>query len=683
MIWISSSNALYSGRVQRALLLSTIFLCSVLPGRSQNPLPDGNGKQIVEKTCVRCHSLETVVSKRLTREGWQATINDMVMIGASLEKADIPLVVDYLAKNFAGESKAEVFAGLKSFTPVTQEMLMNPSPDDWLMPSRTYDWQRFSPLKQINTQNVGQLSLVWAREMEDGSNEHIPLVHQGVMYVANPGNVIQALDASNGDLLWEYRHTMSEDAKKLLQTETPQNTRVIALYEDMVVFLSQDGYVVALEARTGKLRWQVQAYDYKTRGRQTSGPIIVNGKVISGRACTDDPFIATAIAQTCFIAANDARTGKELWKFYTAAGPGQPGGDTWGNTPANRRAASPWGLPGSYDPVRNLIFWGIANPNPFTRLKRHLGNIDDVPRSSPVDLFSDSTVALDPDTGKLAWYFQQLPGDDWDLDGVHERILIRTPFNPDPNSVKWINPRIPRGQERDIVVDAPEQGGIWVNDRSNGQFLWATPFPYDTPAFAVSRIDVETGKTYINWDLVAKKEGDKHTVCFENQKSWYPMSYHPGKNSLYIPYRDVCVEVQAKSDDNHGASRKVVPRPGSDPQALGGIAKVNMTTGQIQRFYSAPVIGSGATLATAGDLIFWGDDDRRFRAFDADSGKILWETILASRIESSTITYAVEGKQYVAVLTREGDLELRYVAGTKPVHNHHNTIYVFALPEQR
>jgi alcohol dehydrogenase (cytochrome c) len=179
-----------------------------------------------------------------------------------------------------------------------------------------------------------------------------------------------------------------------------------------------------------------------------------------------------------------------------------------------QRTASAWGLPGSYDPVRKLIYWGIANPSPYTRLKRHGGNPDAVSRSAPANAYSNSTVALDPETGKLAWYYQHLPGDDWDSDHTHERILLRTPFNPDPAAVKWINPKIPRGEQRDVSVSVGEPGGIWVLDRATGEFLWATPFPYDVPDFNISKIDVETGKTYINWDKVFKKDNERQLVLF-------------------------------------------------------------------------------------------------------------------------------------------------------------------------
>ncbi|MGH9783859.1 MAG: hypothetical protein ACRD88_06695, partial [Terriglobia bacterium] len=347
------------------------------------------------------------------------------------------------------------------------------------------------------------------------------------------------------------------------------------------------------------------------------------------------------------------------------------------------RKASAWGLPGSYDPARRLIIWGIANPNPYTRLKRHGGNINDIPQSAPADAYSNSTVAINPDTGKLVWYYQELPGDDWDLDHVHERILLRTPFSPDPNAVKWINPRIPRGQERDVAVSVAEGGGIWALDRSTGEFLWAMPFPHDTPDFHIARIDVETGKTYINMDKVFKKDGDRVTVCAFNTRGYWPPAYHPGKNSLYIPYHDACLDMTANQSAESGFGPRVgVRRPGSDPNAFMGIAKVNMATGRIDRIHTQPIPVNGAMLATAGDLIFLGDLNRRFRAFDADTGKVLWESILGGVIQMSTITYSVNGKQYLAVMTGQGQSGtqgvLRQVPDLKLAPN--NAIYVFALP---
>ena len=487
-------------------------------------------------------------------------------------------------------------AQVKNFAPVTQQMLLNPSPDDWLMFSRTYDSQRFSPLNQISKQNVGQLRMAWVRGMYPGVHENIPLVHNGAMYVVNPGAVVQALDATNGDLLWEYRRKLPDDLRKYINRAG--RARTIAIYEDLIFFTAPDGYVVALDARTGALRWETKAQDYKTGAQHTAGPIVIEGKVISGRSCPT----AETTRSGCFIVAHDARTGQEGWKFFFTAAPGEPGGDTWGNLPVEERMASPWGTPGSYDPVRKLTYWGVANARPHTRMKRHHGNPDATPRVAPSELYSNSTLALDPNTGKLSWYYQHLPGDDWDSDHTHERILLRTPINPDPKEVRWYNPRIPRGQERDVVAMVAEAGGIFVLDRTTGEFLWATPFPYDTPNSYLSRIDGETGKTYINWDLVMKKgDEQKQLLCYINTRTYPAIAYHPGKNSLYVPYMDVCIERTAKLDSEDGHIRANVPRPGSDPNAAAGLAQINMATGQIQRLYTSKINGwHGAVLVTAG-----------------------------------------------------------------------------------
>ena len=212
-------------------------------------------------------------------------------------------------------------------------------------------------------------------------------------------------------------------------------------------------------------------------GGLSSGTIVFGDKVVTGRTCNGQ-------RANCYIAAHDARTGKEAWRFYTASGPDDPAGDaSWGGAPEATRTASTWGLGGSYDPVRNVIYWGVANPTPNTRAARHAGNIDAIPRTAPADLYSNSTVAINAATGKLSWYFQHLPGDDWDQDYTNERILLRTKVSPDPKFVKWMNPDVPRGQERDIVVNVGEGGGIFALDRATGQFLWANPFPYDAPEF--------------------------------------------------------------------------------------------------------------------------------------------------------------------------------------------------------
>ena len=579
------------------------------------------------------------------------------MTGAFLRTCATATVVIVLIVPIAG-------AQVDNYDPVTTETLLDPSADDWLMFSRTYDAQRFSPLDQIDSSNVDGLRMVWSRGLGAGASETIPIVRNGILYTVHPGAIVQALDATNGNLIWQYERELENPA-----AASTARTKNLAIYEDLVFYTAPDSYVVALDARSGRVRWETQAGG----GVHTSGPIVVEGKVITSRGCST--------RADCFIAAHDAETGEEVWRFHTTQAPGEGGDDSWGNVPLEDRVASTWGLPGSYDPERRLIYWGIANPTPYTRLERHGGNPDEIARTAPADLYSNSTVALDPDTGELAWYYQHNPGEDWDLDYTNERTLVRTRVDPDPDEVKWINPNIARGEERSIAVTVGEPGGLWALDALTGEFLWATPFPFDVPEFHIADVDVETGKSYPNFDLGFQEPGERHLVCFHNTRSYWATAYHPGTNSLYVPYLDNCLDMTAAGPD--GPERRLsVPRPGANLDEIAGLAKVNMTTGRIELIYSGPAPSNGAVLATAGNLVFWGDLDRRFRAFDAETGSVLWESILGGSIQNSTITYAVNGRQYVAVMTGEGLLTGRLIeqAGLEPSRGH-NEIYVFALPE--
>jgi alcohol dehydrogenase (cytochrome c) len=571
---------------------------------------------------------------------------------------------------------ATAAAPAAEFKPVTREVLLHPDPDDWLMINRTYDEQRFSPLNQINRGNVTDLRLAWSRGMTPGTQESTPIVYAGVMYLIAPGGGVQALDAASGDLIWEYWRDYPKEMAPAIRTATSRSKN-LAMFADMIYFAAPDGFIVALDARTGALRWEARAHDYK-EAQHTGGLLVADGKLISNRSCR--------VRAGCFIAAHDAKSGEELWKFNNTPAPGEPGGDTWADVPSEARVAASWGLPGSYDPQRRMLFWAIANPAPYTRLKRH-GAADAVPDAAPVDLYSNSTVALDIDTGKLVWYYQHLPGDDWDADHIHERTLVRTRVSPDPKFVKWINPTVPKGEERDIVVEVAEAGDVFALDRETGKFLWAMPFPYDVPNITMSSIDVETGRTHINMEQVLRKEGDRKVICAYNTRSWWATAYDPGRTALYVPFQDACLDMTANNRaPNGGGPRLGIQRPGIDENAYVGIMKINLSTGEMTRIHSQPWPGNGSALATAGDLVFWGDLNRRFHAFDSDTGKVLWELPLGGMIMASTITYAVNGRQYVAVFTGEGltgtSNVLRDVPKMKPVRGH-NALYVFALPEKR
>jgi alcohol dehydrogenase (cytochrome c) len=555
-------------------------------------------------------------------------------------------------------------AQVQNFVPVTQQMLENPAPEDWLMFSRTYDAQRFSPLKQITKQNVGQLKMVWTRGIGAGQTEAIPIVHNGVMYTIAPGAVVQALDAATGDLLWEYKRKVAANVA------SQARPKALAIYQDVVLYTAPDA-VVGLDARTGEQRWETKT----DRRGNTSGGIAVEGKFISGGGCAGN-------RDSCYISAHDALTGKEVWKFYTTPAPGEPGDETWGGADVKNRQASTWGLPGTYDPTRKLIYWGIANPMPDQRVLRHNGNANAVPLTAPADLYSNSTVAIDPATGKLSWYYQHLPGDDWDSDYTHERTLVHTSLTPNAKFIKWINPAIKSGEQRDIAVAVGEAGGIFALDRSNGQFLWANPFPYEDPNWVIADLDPKTGKTTINSKNFFVNPGDHHVVCFWNTRSYWPTAYSPNTNSLYVPYIDNCRDLTTAGGSAGRGGWKVVPRPGSDPNALTGIAKINLSTGEMLRFNQGRTPTNGAVLATAGGLIFNGDMNRRFRAFDDATGKQLWESILGGNVSVSTISFSAKGKQYIAVMTGNNP-KVPELLGEFPeirIQADFNAIYVFGLP---
>ena len=578
-----------------------------------------------------------------------------------------------------GPSAAVVAAGQAAdFSPVTDEMLLDPDPSDWLMIHRTYDFQSFSPLDQINRDNVDQLQLAWMRAMDEGPQENRPLVYDGMMYIAHPGgDHIQALDATTGDLLWDYERELPEDVREY--AAFGDRTRTLAIYGDHVYHLTVDSYLIGLDARTGELAWETQMADYRDGITHSSGAMIIKGMVMSGRTCTP-----SSLEARCFIAAHDADTGAEVWRTYTAAGADDPGGQTWGNLPTAQRVhVSPWGVPGSYDPVLNRVFWGIGVPLPYPRIVRR--GTWDVGDRTPCELYSNSTMAMNADTGELDWYYQHLPCDDWDQDFVQERTLIDTVVNPDPEAVRWINPKLAgTAEERKVVVVLGEPGGLFVNDRETGEFLWASPLPHtSTERFVIRDIDVDTGTVFINMDLVAKELGERHVVCGHNVKSWWSWSYSPLTNLLYIPINRSCLDQTANERTISGASpRFSIPEPGLETDGhLTEVRAIDMTTGREAWRFSQRAPNSGSTLATAGSVVFFGDLNRRLRAFDAETGEVLWSTILGSQITGYPVTYAVGGRQYLTVPVGGVGDRLATYAPELEAPTGSNMLVTFALPE--
>jgi alcohol dehydrogenase (cytochrome c) len=557
------------------------------------------------------------------------------------------------------------------FVPVTDAALLNPDPDDWLMWRRTLDLWGYSPLKQIDAGNVQQLRLVWSRGLESGTQEGTPLVHHGVMYFPNPQGVVQAIDAVTGDLLWEHRRKVPDDLGKYILG--PYVNRNLAIYGNLIFDHSADGYVYALDARTGREAWASQVIDYKTGVHQTSGPIIADGKVITGRACDPTPLSSPA---PCVITAHDPLTGRELWRTRTIPGPGEPGNETWGDVPFDERKHVGTWIPPSYDPELKLIFIGTSVTSPAPKFLL-AGN-------DQKHLYHNCTLAIDVATGRIVWYYQHLV-DHWDFDHTFERILLDTQLAPDPAAVRWISPDIKPGQVYKVVTGIPGKSGIvYTLDRRTGKFLWATPTVRQN---IVDRIDGRTGEVHVNPAVTYAAKGDKAEVCpgIAGGKNWPTGAYSPLTDAMYFPLLNTCadteVSVASRSEGSvYGFRATNTLAPGT--QNLGSIHAISPRTGKTLWKHEQRA-GLMALFTTGGGLLFGGDLAGRFRAFDQHTGKVLWETNLGSQVTGFPMTYAVNGKQYVAVSTGKSLGTSMYLVLTPEIRPSESyNVFVFALPER-
>jgi alcohol dehydrogenase (cytochrome c) len=552
--------------------------------------------------------------------------------------------------------------GTRRYIPVTDEMLQKPDPADWLMWRRTLDGWGYSPLNQINRNNVAQLRLAWTRGMAAGNTqESTPLVHDGVMYLPNSGDYIQALDARTGDLIWDYQRQLTGNARR-------QN-RNIAIYGDTIIDTSADNAVYALDAQTGKLAWQTQILDPKKPANASSGPIIAGGKVISGRQCQPG-----AGHEGCIITAHDAKTGKELWRTSTIPKPGEPGDETWGGVPMEQRwHVGTWMVP-SYDPELNLIYIGTSVTIPAPKFI--LGGNDNK------HLYHNSTLALNADTGKIVWYYQHLV-DHWDLDHPFERILVDTAVAPNARDVLWINPKVRAGERRKVLTGIPGKTGVvYTLDRQTGEFLWARPTVTQN---VISRIDGSTGEVVVNSEALFTRIDQSIVTCpgSTGGKNWPAGAYSPLTNTMYFPLQNMC-QTATTTTDQRDASKvyglRMVQQLPLGVDKVGTVYAISVETGQTVWKYEQRA-GTLSVMTTGGGLVFGGDDNGRFRAFDDKTGKILWETNLGSPVSGFPVTFAAGGKQYVAVTTGSSlvaNSALRLTPELRP--GNAANIFVFALP---
>ena len=556
------------------------------------------------------------------------------------------------------------------FVPVTDAMLQNPAPGDWLTWRRTLDGWGYSPLDQIDRGNVGDLRMVWSRALAPGRQEGTPLAYRRVLYMPQASDVIEAIDAVTGDLIWQHRRDLPDDVYDFVGGNA-RNNRNIAVYDHFIINTSDDNYAFALDAETGDIAWETRIFDYReTPAGHSSGPIIADGRVISGRSCRP-----AGGPESCVVVAHDALTGAELWRRRTVPAPGEPGDETWGGVPYEQRVHVGTWMPASYDPELRLIYQGTSVTSPAPKFM--LGGVENT------HLYHNSTLALDVDTGEIRWHYQHM-NDHWDLDHPFERILLDTAVTPNPDAVSWINPRIRPGEVRRVMTGIPGKTGlVYTLDRETGEFLWATPTVAQN---VISHIDGATGAVTENAEVIFSAEGQTVLACpnMHGGKDWEAGAYSPLTNTLYMPLRNMCQRLLATTspDASHRIYALAVRHehaPGSD--RLGAVYAISAETGET-RWLHQQRAATLSLVATGGGLVFGGDANGRFRAFDQETGDVLWEINLGSPVSGFPISYAVDGRQYVAVGTGGAATTpsfLRLTPELRPSNG--NNLFVFALPK--
>lgn len=540
------------------------------------------------------------------------------------------------------------------FVNATDAVLASPPPGDWLHWRGTLNGWGYSRLSQVDTRNVHRLQLAWSWGMDDGISQPAPLVRNGVLFVVNGGNVIQAVDGKDGTLLWEYRYKFPKGAS------TRGRLRNVAIWEDMVYVATETAMMVALDARTGHVRWEVKIADWKDGFQNSSGPIVVNGMLVDGiNGCNQ------YVAEKCFIFSLDARTGKELWRTHTVALPGDPNDRTWGKLPVLYRGGSESWIPGSYDPAIGLIYLGTAQSKPWVAASRGLTTEDST-------LYANSTLALDPKTGKIIWFFQHAPGESLDLDVVYERVLIDVEGRP-------------------LVLTIGKDGLLWKLDRRTGAFVGVTETVFQN---VFEKIDHETGALRYRKDIREAKVGDWMSACPSTAggHNWHATAYHPGTGVLVIPLAQTCFEIAGQKVEmvpgggGNAGVRAFYPAPGVEGK-IGRLAAYNVQT--LKEVWNVQQRSSFTTaaLTTAGGLVFVGSYDRWFRAYDVATGRQLWETRLATSSQGFPVAYEIDGVQYVvAPAGREGGSPWNVTQFltpelVTPEGDRHNGLYAFRLSQ--
>ncbi|MFT6891192.1 MAG: alcohol dehydrogenase (cytochrome c) [Halioglobus sp.] len=544
---------------------------------------------------------------------------------------------------------------LDDITPVTEDMLADAPEGDWLTWRRANNGNGFSPLKQISKENIGDLRVAWSWALPDGPGHVPPLVHDGVIFAHGWGDIVQALDGRTGELLWQYTRWLPDNINSMLYGK-----RSIAMFDEYIYVGTSDSHIVALEMKTGEVVWDQVIVDINKGQLITGGPLVAEGKVMIGTSGQGPGGN--------FIVGLDAKTGEEAWRFNTIAQPGMPGGDSWaGMKSEERTGASSW-VPGSYDAKSGLAYFGTAqtyNTGPLLDTDNVLGINNDA-------LYTDSTLAIDPSTGKLEWYFQHLPNDQWDLDWVFERILLTIPVN---------------GVETTVVTSAGKSGIHDVLNASTGKYLSSID-----PGMQnfISDINPETGARTIDPARIPRKDRTV-MVCphADGTKNWMPSAYNPQNQMLYVPLMEICMDMVPVSEGEKANLSSGIrwtgrPRPDSDGK-YGRLQAINLQTGELAWAHRQRAPRTSGILTTASNLVFGGDLQRNITAFDGDTGEELWNFRLNDVPVAAPISFSVDGKQYLGVTTGRGVMagaRRSLVPEIRLPMSPSATLWVFELPDQ-
>ena len=550
--------------------------------------------------------------------------------------------------SFATNGPLMPVSRLDDLTPVTNNLLLDPPDDDWLVWRRTHANLGHSPLDEINKENVDDLRLSWTWSLPPGANMMTPIVHDGVMFTLSSGDVVQAIDATTGDLLWAYQHELEDE-------KPSESKKGVAIWEDKIIVGTSDIKLIALEAKTGRLAWE---HEINTNGevdhRFKSAPMVVNDKAIFGLVGQ------MAVAGGNFIVAIDLNSGEEAWRFYTIARPDELYGNSWNGLSLEERTGGSVWTPGSYDPDTNLVYFGPA-PTYDTVTMREFKN---VPGTTTDALYTNSTIALDADSGELVWHFQHVKNDLLDLDWAFERQIMELPVN---------------GEIRKAVVTGGKAAIFEAMDAVTGEYLFSIDLDMQN---VFSEIDPRTGeKTMFPGAVLQPGEETpglaKNGVCPDalGARNMQTTSYNPATKVLYVPMQDTCI--------NNITNRRWQKYPNPEQDGLWGLVKaVNLETREVEwttRQFGPPASGH---LTTDTGLLFRGTIDRLFQAVDQENGEVLWQQRLDNAPTSYPITYRVDGRQYVAVATNSGSYFANGMERTTGITNSPTgaSLWVFALP---